>query len=166
MNTKFLRSLSSRGLSLAATTLALGLGSAPASATLFAAFVEHEPGFDAQLRGDGYPGRMKLLNQRGSSACVYFRYLDDQNQPLRVSPTGAKVPAGRQDLSVTGPGVNSRRLEVHVGAPQNEWCGRFTQIPSQNFISVSAGEVKQGGGYEVDARTWSGNSRDITVRIR
>jgi hypothetical protein len=150
-----------------AAALALGLTCIPASATSFSAFVEHNLGnVDVLVNGDGYPGRMKLLNRRGNNVCVYFRFLDQNNQVLRLSPTGAKVPAGREDLSVTGPGVNARRLEIHVEA--QPWaCGRFERAAQIGLTSVAPGEVKKSAfGFEVDARSWSGNSRDITVHIR
>lgn len=149
-----------------ALTLAFSLASPPASATLFMAFLEHSADFDVMLKGDGYPGRMKLLNHRNRGACVYFRYLDDANEVLRLSPIGARVPAGNQNLGVTGPGVNARRLDILVGEPQGNLCGRFAQVADQGLLSVRSGEVKQGSGFEVDARSWSGNSRDITVHIR
>jgi hypothetical protein len=156
---------------------ALGLACSPASATTFSTFQQFESSHDSLLAGDGYPGRMKLLNHRNKDVCVYFRFMDSANQVLRMSRVGARLPASRQDLGVRGPGENSRRLEIGVltiGEPifvnpslmTFHHCAPFEQVGFLGRTTVLAGEVKRGQGFEVDARSWNGNSRDITVHIR
>jgi hypothetical protein len=147
------------------SALALCVVSTVASATMFSSFLQYESGQDALIRGDGYPGQMKLVNHRNEAICVYFRYKNDQGEVLRLSKMGNKIPANRQDLAVTGPGVNARSLEIAIDRAQDR-CGSFTENDSRPMLGVRAGEVKNGNRFEVDARTWSGNSRDITIHIR
>lgn len=141
----------------------------PAGATVFSSFVGHTNDENTQLLGDGYPGQMKLLNHRGYDVCVYFRYKNAQGDVLRLSKVGNRIPAGRQDLSVTGPGESSRSLEIVI---ENAYhAGRCLSLESvaHRMVVVRAGEVQQGpafAAFEVDARSWSGSRRDITVHIR
>lgn len=147
--------------------LVLGCWSASlASATSFSTFLQYETATDALIRGDGYPGRMKLLNARRDPVCVYFRYKNEQGEVLRLSKVGNRIPGARLDLAVTGPGLNARSLEVAVEYAQRDVCGSFGENDGRSVTIVRQGEAKNGNGFEVDARSWSGNSRDITVHIR
>lgn len=145
--------------------MAIFLTSTIASATSFSAFVEHDSGHDSLIRGDGYPGQMKILNYRTEPVCLYFRYKNDQGEVLRLSKIGNKIPANRQDLTVNGPGVNARSLEVAVNQGNNQ-CGRLQETDNRPMLTIRAGEFKNSNGFNVDARTWSGSSRDITINIR
>lgn len=138
----------------------------PAGATSFSAFVEFPNDQNTLLRGDGYPGQMRLLNHRGYDVCVYFRYKNAQGDVLRLSKVGNRIPASRQDLSVTGPGENSRSLEIAIDSAYQGRCGSLGESDGRRMVVVRAGEVQQGPAFEVDARSWSGSRRDITVHIR
>lgn len=135
------------------------------SATSFSSFIEYENPGNSLIRGDGYPGQMKILNYRTEPVCLYFRYKNDQGEVLRLSKIGNKIPANRQDLTVKGPGVNARSLEVAVNHGNNQ-CGQLQETDNRPMLVIRAGEFKNSNGFDVDARTWSGSSRDITINIR
>jgi hypothetical protein len=162
-------SFNRRGALLPGLGLILGLlaTSLPSQAITFSSFVDLRAEFSTDYGGgDGYPGRMQLLNHTNRANCVFVRFRDANGTVLRLSLVGKQIAAGRKDLAVKGPGESSRSVEVFTAEPHSSGCGRISGFPSDYGTTVRPGEIKQGRGIEVDARSWSGNSRDITVNLR
>lgn len=140
----------------------------PAQATKFSTFqlITLENSEDLSIRGDAYPGKIAFANRTSKSLCVDFKILDGQGNVLRYSKNRVHIPAQRTDLAVTGPGDNARSIRMALELGARAPCGPSSSIGYQlgNIVPGSVDSLIS-APIRVDARSWSGNSRDVLIEI-